>query len=76
MKSEAETGQMVRSAEKHSVQLPLGLSASALMIAVDYLLTGNWSGAPYYMMAGLTLAITSKFSNHVDRSQRTNLKQN
>ena len=71
MNSEAGTEQIERSAEKHSRLLPLGLSASALMIAVDYLLTGNWSGAPYYMMAGLTLVLASKIGSKLKTEQST-----
>ncbi len=68
-KSDAGTERTERSAGSHSRLLPMGLSACAMMIAVDYLLTGNWSGTPYYILAGLMLAIAARFNQQSKTEQ-------
>ncbi|OZG71541.1 hypothetical protein BTA51_19850 [Hahella sp. CCB-MM4] len=69
IESEAGTEQADHSVSTSRV-VPMGISACALMIAVDYLFSGNWSGAPYYFLAGLTLALTA-FLGRKARSRKT-----
>ncbi|WP_020407557.1 hypothetical protein [Hahella ganghwensis] len=70
VESEAGTEQADHSVSTSRV-VPMGISACALMIAVDYLLSGNWSGAPYFFLAGLVLALTAYLGRKAKRRKRT-----